>query len=347
MLNSYVLDDWDVKLDLIPDRHKDVFLRKGYYDVFVEKEKARPEAFVLETAENLIVFPYFKRRLGDHIPYTQYAEFFDLTSAYGYGGVAVRKDDPALLKQFFEIFKQHCRDNKIVSCFTRINPLLNNDWLSCFQNPRKINQCVFVDTEKPIDQLNKEFKHSVRKSVRKARQANVSVKAYEAIPADEFCGIYNETMKRNQAKAYYYFSEAFFQSIEERVAGGFVTYVAYLDGQPISTELVLKSENYWHSFLGGTLAEHMKTCANTLIKYRILEDASQSNARVFLIGGGKEPGDKIFKYKSTFAPNSSVLFFIDCMVTNEDVYIDLIREWETHHPEKVGKTKLFQRYATI
>jgi len=344
MVTIEIVKEWNGCLADIPAIGKDVFFLTEYYQVFQDIERAGYEAFILKTDTNCIVFPYFKRSLKDFIKYTTFPDYFDITSAYGYGGIIAKKPNEDLIRLFFKEFHKYCYENKIVTSFIRIHPLLNNTFISLFPNQMKNNRSVFVDTRKSIDILRREFKHSVRKNVRKARKNGVQVKRYDTIPFDTFCGIYQETMERNRADGYYYFSDDFFKLIDRQLKNNILTYIAYLDNKPVSAELVLKSDKYWHSFLGGTLTQYMKSCANSLIKDHIIKDAVQNNADTYLLGGGKEHGDNIYKFKSTFAPGSEIDFHIDCSVHNREVYDLLIKEWEIHNPEKVGTVRLFQRY---
>ena len=347
MYKIEILNDWNGCLEDIHGRGKDVFFMKEYFEVFQGVERGEYEAFSLRTDTNIVVLPYFKRRLGDFIPYTRFPDYYDITSAYGYGGIIARIFDKNLIKLFFNEFHKHCYENKIVTSFIRVHPLLNNSFISLFPNHKKNNKSIFVNTRKDFDVLQKEFKHSVRKNIRKARENGVQVKRYDNIPLDDFREIYQETMERNRADSYYFFSDGFFESIDKNLKNSFFTYMAYLDTKPVSAELVLKSGKYWHSFLGGTLSQYMRSCANSLIKYHIIEDATRSNADIYLIGGGKIYGDNIYKYKRTFAPGSEVDFYIDCSVHDHEVYDALLKEWEDHNPGKVGKVKVFQRYLVI
>ena len=344
MLKTYTTKDWNTLLTSIPAENKDVHYTREFYEVFRETEKSEFEAFVYETEDNLVFLPFFKRRLGDFIPYTKFADHFDVTSAYGYGGPVVKKFEEKTITEFFEKFHQHCLDERIVTSFIRLHPLINNEYLHLLKNTINPFKIVFVDTTKDIETLHKEFKHSARKSVRKAKEAGVEVKRYDDLRLDEFKFIYDETMSRNHAGEYYLFSEKFFKDIETKLNKQFVTYIAYLEGKPISAELVLISDKYSHSFLGGTLVEFNKTCANSLIKYHVIKDATEAGTEVYLLGGGRTHEDNIFGYKSAFAPQSSKEFYIDCEVHNDEVYGQLIKEWEDNNPGKVEEVRLFQRY---
>ena len=128
------------------------------------------------------------------------------------------------------------------------------------------------------------------------------------------------------------------------LAGKHYTYIAYLGKKPISAEIVLKSDFYWHSYLGGTKPDYIKTCANSLLKYNFIKDAKLENAKMIILGGGKNTGDGIFKYKAGFSPGLVKDFFIQCAIYNKDIYKKLILEWEINNPEQNLNTKLFQRY---
>ena len=76
----------------------------------------------------------------------------------------------------------------------------------------------------------------------------------------------------------------------------------------VSSELVLVSEERVYSFLGGTLPEAFASRPNDLLKHEVALWARSRGKRQFVLGGGYQPDDGIYRYKLAFAPGGEADF---------------------------------------
>nr|WP_240148372.1 GNAT family N-acetyltransferase [Diaminobutyricibacter tongyongensis] len=198
---------------------------------------------------------------------------------------------------------------------------------------------VVCDLGLEPDALWMSFDQKVRKNVKKAQRSGVVVEVdTTGSRFDEFIAIYEATMDRRGADGGYYFQREFFEAIHREMPGQFAYFHALLDGAVISTELVLLSQESGYSFLGGTLDHAFAVRPNDLLKYEVMRWLAESGRRWFVLGGGYEAGDGIFRYKRAFAPNGIRPFAVGMRIIDPDSYRRLVehRQAEQAEPLRQG-----------
>ncbi len=303
---------------------------------------------VLDSHQGQVIFPFIMRPLKSLSWFTGAADVFDLAGPYGYGGAyTIGNPDPNL---FWIMFSEWAKQSNVVSIFARLS--LFPDQLVPFNGEIEIkSQNVVRTLNLQPDEMWMDYEHKVRKNVKRAQQNGLRV---EIDPTGEqlvdFMAIYYGTMKRNNAANYYYFDEAFFHRIVEHLVGQFMFFHVWHEDRIISTELILISTDYIYSFLGGTLREAYALRPNDLLKHTIIEWGRGQGKRVFVLGGGYEEDDGIFRYKKSFAPDGVVPFKVGRWILNSDLYNDLVeqrREWEfTHDREWHPSPGFFPAYRS-
>lgn len=343
----YPSKDWRNVLSELPSDGYDVFHLFEYHAAFEEIENATSEAFIYKEKDTVIFLPYFRREIDVRLcSRVNEIGLSDITGAYGYAGLAGKNFSRDHIYKFMIHFDSYCKSQKIVSSFLRLHPLLINKKIDDLSNIRKVNEVVIVPLSKDIETIKNGFREGVVKSVKKASNLGYQVKRYNAIPIDIFFDIYAETLRRNNASNFFCLSKDFLSKIS-RIEKIHSTYVAYLDDFPVSAELVLHSRENWHSFLGGTLTNHLTSGVNTLIKYKIILDAAEAGANTFILGGGMRPGDGIHKYKESFAKGQNHNFYAQCNVHLDPVYSDLDIDFQVRSKTLSYESNLFQRYNLL
>ncbi len=301
----------------------DIYFTPGYAQIFNREGDAR--LFVYEKDAQFIVYPYILRRVhsppGKHTGET----YYDITSPYGYGGPLYSDGvDESLISDFYTCFKQYCRENQIITEFIRFHPVLQNHvFMNGQVDVQRNSTVVFIDLAKNIDEIWSGYQRSNRKNINKAMREGVSV-TVETSPRhfNEFIAIYEQTMERNQADQFYYFSPGFFSRIHQGLKNHYVYAQAWLNGKIVSTELLIYNQHYIHSFLGGTLAEYFPYRPNNLLKHEVIKWAKQQGIRYFILGGGRSDNDGIFKYKNTFSGELAG-YYIGKKIHNREVVAEL------------------------
>ena len=315
---------------------REVFAHPGYVGLFSPTlDRATCAAWSSPTGG--VLFPLILRSIDQEEWASGPDGLVDLAGPYGYGGPFRWGDvDDAA---FWREFQRWANSRRVVSCFTRLS-LFGDEILS----PTGCEQLNAPNVVRSLhlapDALWMDYEHKVRKNVKRAQREGVYVEVdASAARLDDFFSIYNGTMDRRGASPAYYFDRNFFLRLIRDLEGQFMFFHALHDGALVSTELVLVSENYIYSFLGGTKGEAFELRSNDLLKHEIILWGQRSGKRAFVLGGGYGGPDGIFRYKLSFAPKGEVPFRTSKMVFECDAYDRLVamraawevrqgREWQ-------------------
>lgn len=311
---------------------REVFAHPNYLRLF-ETEREKPACALFTSNDATVIYPFFRRKIdADFSPdFTNMGPtvsgLCDLSSPYGYGGAVLTAgvNEAAVEKEFWTHFDAWCAQAKVVSEFVRFS-LFSESLLGFPGEIEERQENIVRSLETSADDLWMDFDHKVRKNVKKAQRSGVTIEVdYDGRGFEDFYRIYLQTMERRSASAGYYFREQFFREIHMSLIGQFVYFHARHDGEVVSTELVLVSEQNVYSFLGGTSESAFDKRPNDLLKYEAMLWATKQGKKNFVLGGGYAPGDGIFRYKRAFAPDGSVPFRVGRRILNHPVYDALVR----------------------
>lgn len=334
--------DWLAMWHSWPQR--EVFAHPEYVRLYSrEHSPGRCAAWKSDTLQ--VLHPFLLRDLTDE-PFWAgpRGALFDVTSAYGYAGPFAwgEGDRDCLASKFWAEFRCWALDHRVVSEFVRLSlfpgAMLRypgETWTAAAQIIRSL------DADEPA--LWMEFEHKVRKNVSKAIRSGVRVEIdLSGARLPEFLSIYEETLDRRQALDCYYFGREYFEQMQERLPGHFVYFHALEGGKVVSTELVLVSEQSVYSFLGGTRKEAFRCRPNDLLKFEIIKWAKQRGKSHFVLGGGYQNKDGIYRYKRAFAPRGQTEYLLGGQIFSGDLYAALVsarqrfalergEHWSPHH----------------
>jgi lipid II:glycine glycyltransferase (peptidoglycan interpeptide bridge formation enzyme) len=159
-----------------------------------------------------------------------------------------------------------------------------------------------------------EYERSVRANVKAAERSGVTVEVdAEGARLDAFVEVYEHTMKRRGANGWYFFPRAFFDDLVGSLRGQFVFFHALHAGQVVSSELILVSREHAYMLLSGTRAEAYPLRPNDLLRHRTVTWAAERGLRAYVLGGGYEPGDGVYRHKRNFAPEGQLTFHVACL----------------------------------
>jgi hypothetical protein len=320
-------DDWLALWSSWPDR--EVFAHPAYVELFTEPCDT-PLCAVLDSPEGGVLFPLILRPLAAAPWAEPCCNGCDLTTPYGYGGpFAWGKTEP---DRFWCAFTSWTSEQHIVSLFARLS--LFAEQMIPFAGDVEENRPNLVRTlELRPDELWMDYEHKVRKNVNRARRSGLEVEVdLTGRRLAESIEIYKSTLARREASRQYNFPQAFFRRIKDGLAGQVAFFHALHEGRVVSTELILVSASHVYSFLGGTLEEAFELRPNDLLKHAIIEWCMQKGMKAYVLGGGYEPHDGIFRYKKSFAPNGEVPFRTGKRVFDAGAYqklVDMRRQWES------------------
>lgn len=234
----------------------------------------------------------------------------DLASPYGYGGPYFEGEHR--VQDVLRAVRDYARDSGAASAFLRLTPgappgdCEPDEGIFVAQTSKN----VVVDIRRPADVQWRHVAHKVRKNVNKARRAGCEVIVDHGLRrVDEFLDVYLATMKRRDAASWFHFDAVFFRELCGELGSHAIAFLA-VDAHDavVSVELVLSSDRRMYSFLGGTLAAAFAMAPNDLLKYEIIKYGAATGHAEYVLGGGREADDGIFRYKATFDPDGIVPF---------------------------------------
>lgn len=302
---------------------REVFAHPSYVSLYAGAD-ARARCALLASPRSTVMYPFLQRDLPSELGAD--APACDLTTPYGYGGPFVWGADApyALAAPFWDGFEAWCACEGVVSEFVRF--ALGADAMLPFPGTteeRALNVVRSLDL--PPEALWMDVQHKVRKNVKRAQQSGVTVETDETGERlSTFLKIYEATMDRRDAGAQYYFTRSYFEAIHRDLPGQFLYVYAMHEGHAVSTELVLVSETALYSFLGGTLRDAFAVRPNDLLKYEIMRWGQDHGKRAFVLGGGYQPDDGIYRYKTSFAPDGQVPFRVGTRIHDAARYAALV-----------------------
>src|SRR5690606_15166901 len=189
-------------------------------------------------------------------------DFFDITSVYGYSGPVYKFNegyDIYNLKAFFKTnFIEFCKSENIVSVFSRLHPLINQDLIiDGLGEIVNLNKTVAIDLTKSADEQRKEYRKSLKSELNQLRRKEIVVReATTKEEIDAFIAIYYETMDRVEATANYYFSKEYFYEFLNNQDFDAKLLIAVKDKKVIAGAIFTLTDKIMQYHLAGTTEEY-------------------------------------------------------------------------------------------
>lgn len=300
---------------------RDLYFNPAYAKVYEEID-GQSDTFEFECPFGKIINTFILRK----VPWLIDGEtYYDIVTPYGYGGPLAMNitDMTKLMGAYKEAFSEYCKEHHIICEFIRFHLFDNVDVRENYYGQTiHLLDNVVVDTTGDFEQkIWMGYEHKVRKNVKKALNNGLKIVVEgNTDHLDGFLRIYNETMDRNKAEDYYYFKRSYFEEIERLLPENFQYFHVFKSGVMISTELILCSEKYAYSFLGGTDTNYYEFRPNDFLKNEIVKWCNARGIERFILGGGYHKDDGIYKYKRGFTKDPDVPFYCGKYIFNQELY---------------------------
>jgi Acetyltransferase (GNAT) domain len=305
---------------------REVFAHPEYLRLYCSAQ-SRALCAACQSGDLGILHPFLLRNLASEPFWAGAREtLLDATSAYGYAGPFVwgSGDRERVAGTFWAEFRDWARERRVVSEFVRLS-LFPRAMLRYPGETWQAAKQIIRPLDLAASELWMDFDHKVRKNVSHAQRCGVQIEVDDrGARLEDFLKIYVHTMDRRGALDAYRFPRAYFEQIGRRLPGQFVYFHAVRNGVPVSSELVLVSENSVYSFLGGTLEEAFQFRPNDLLKFEIMNWARERGKSHFVLGGGYRGEDGIYRYKRAFAPRGQAPYWLGGQIFSQDLFAALL-----------------------
>ena len=224
-MNYEILDSdndliqWEKTLQVLPDVLQDVYFYPEYIGMHKFINGTRALMFVIRENENIWLHPFLLQPIDAEDYSIDGEPWFDIESAYGYGGPLSNTEDLKFLRNAQKQFSQWCKKNNVVAEFIRFHPLLNNHTWAYQEKDIEYDRNTVSQNLKNFDVDDPPFSGKVRNMIKRVEKAGIVIEAYD--PAEKFSSfveLYLETMTRINAGSYYYFNETYFSNLSRLVA---------------------------------------------------------------------------------------------------------------------------------
>lgn len=316
----------------------DIYYSKEYISLYL-KEKEEIFEFLYKDGDNIFYNLAIKRPILEIKNKKINDGYFDLETAYGYGGFYTNTDDSMFILNALKNYEEKCIEEKIIAEFIRFHPF--NDFSQKFSSFFDMNiydrDIVYIDLFLSKEERWKTYSSNTRNILRKCEE---NLKIEESYNLDNFIELYEKTMKKNEASSFYFFSKKYYENLLNNK--NIKLYEIKKDNEIISSAFFMFDSNFGHYHLSANDYENRKYNANYFILDQLFEFAKQNNKKYFILGGGttSSPEDTLLKFKKKFS-SLTKSFYISGKVYNREIYSKYIDIWEKASIENI---KYFLKY---
>jgi len=305
---------------------RSVFGSHAYLSIVADHHQCEPCLFGIEDLSSSIVYPFILRSTKT-LEFESNTEGFDSATPEFTGPIVTGNVATILRSAFRQVLHDEFNKRGVISEFAHLNPWADLDGIldAGIVYDRDI---VWVDVSLPHEVLWRDhFSHACRKNLNRSQRENVRV--FEGSKEEhirEFHRIYLHTMDRNQANSSYYFGLDYFLAIFERLKSNARFVLAEYRDQIVAATLYLHDSTNVYSYLGGADIAFQEVRPTNAVVLDTINWARASGKVRLVLGGGYQPGDGIFRFKSSFSPYR-VPFFTYRHIHLPEAYCTLEKLW--------------------
>lgn len=253
--------------------------------------------------------------------------YYDSVTPYGYGGVLFEGEKTdANLQAFRRDFLELMETEHIVDGFVRYHPVLNNAApMRRISTVFDLGRTIAFDLSSP-GLIWENITSKNRNMIRKAEKNGIEIHHGKGLDLlMDFKRVYDTTMDKKLAEAYFYFEDAFYESIHHDLSDNYEVFYAVLNGVIIAVGLMLFANHQMHYHLAGSLNEYRSLAPSNLLLYEAALWGFEQGFKTFHLGGGVGSAeDDLFKFKAAFNKKSDYQFSIGKQVYNQEMYDQLV-----------------------
>jgi Acetyltransferase (GNAT) domain len=302
---------WDNILET--SAQSDFYHLHSYHHLASTRGEGTPLMFVYRWQGEFVGLPLLIRPLPIPEVASELGGLADATSVYGYPGPLCSTPEPTeeLVAGFHKALTGELRDRKIVTAFTRLNPLMAQERiLSGLGDIVELGEAVSIDLELPEMNQASQYGSNHRRDIRRAISAGFSC-GDESNPSalKEFGRVYRENMERVGANPAYMFDDHYFERLFASDPGVFFLFVCRdPTGQLAAGGVFARTGGILQYHLGGTAGDALQYSPLKLVLDTARRWGSDNGARIFHLGGGVGyRNDSLLRFKSGFSPTRKKL----------------------------------------
>ena len=320
--------------NLLEEQVEDIYFTQQYYHLnrLIQEGKARCFAFTYEGKS--CHYPFLLRSIGE-------TGYFDIEGAYGYNGHSPVHMDPGFRQAFFAAFKEYCQSQHIIAEFTRFHPLLaNHHFAEGYMDITVRQETVTVALQNGYEDVwNNAYSSRNRNMIRKAEKSGFTLRLAEK--KEEYLAfgeMLRHHLRKKGSDPFYLWPEAYYSELYDMGDKYRQLWLADHEGQLSGGAMFLSFGKTGHYHLAARSGPGLKAPVSNLLLDAGIRQAVEKGLENMHLGGGMSQAsdDPLLLFKKGFSAQTRP-FRTGSRVHNAAVYHQLIREWETSHPEKAKK----------
>ena len=324
---------WDEYCKKMPIEKQDIYFTRQYYCMGQKVQGGNGKLFVYEDENgNIGLYPFIKREV---ICPENEKKYYDIETAYGYGGPIIKEEKPQFVRAFESAFLQYCQKESIIAEFVRFHPLLKNEHVFIDDIQAVHNRStVWLDLDTDIENIwMNDISAQNRNTIRKGTKNGLRV--VEQHDYSKFMELYIDTMRNVGADKFYYFEESYFDEMEN--SKEYILLEVKYESRTIAAAVFMGYGNYFHYHLAGSDKNFLKLAPNNVLLWEAIKYAKEHGYKKMHFGGGLTDSldDSLFRFKQRFS-STYADFYIGKRIHNKEVYDSLIRSWEEKHGRKAS-----------
>lgn len=304
---------------------KDIYFSKSYVSLYLGTDD---ELFEFKYMKDGFIFYNIsvKRPIKRILDYVINDGFFDLETAYGYGGFLADTDNEEFIKEAMSEYEKRCLEENIIAEFIRFHPF--DDFPQKFSNFFEFlvhdRGIVYVDLSLSKEERWMKYTPDTAYGLRRWGKELIFRKSDDL---DKFIQLYEKTMERNKADRRYYFPRIYYEQLIN--LKNVEIYEVVKDEKVISMGIFMFSDLFGHYHLGSSDYEMRKYYGNCFLLDQTFDVAKNKDNKIFILGGGRtgNQNDSLFKFKQRFSPLTKP-FYIGGKIYNQEVYRRYTEIWE-------------------
>lgn len=320
----------------------DVYYLSGYVKAFHIHGDGDPFLLYYEDNDLRAVYVYMRRP-------TALPGIYDSVTPYGYGGVLFDGDtSEEKLMAFWLAYVEKMQDEGIVDNFMRYHPILANAVLMKeISTVIDLGKTIAVDLTSP-DMIWGNIISKNRNMIRKAEKNGIEIRHGKDLELfKKFRLLYNATMDKDNAEEYYYFEDAFYESIHRDLKDNYEIFYAVLNDEIIAMSIILYGNKQMHYHLGGSMIEYSYLPSSNLMLYYAALWGYEQGFETFHLGGGLGSNkDNLYQFKAAFNRNSDYQFSIGKEIFDQVKYNELVALRAKQDPDFNPESKFFPLYRS-
>lgn len=256
--------------------------------------------------------------------------YFDITGIYGYTGPIATTTDPAFLRSAWNAFDAYTERQKIIAEFVRFSPFNRNEGMAHPRATVVANRTLAASRLPPTaEALLQSLGTKTRNMLRKAEREDLAARELplpDHLPA--FRALYEETMQRNRAPAFFRYDDAYWAQLLNLGPQGLRLFGTFAGDKLVAASMAVAHGRSGLYHLGASLTEYAKLGAGNLSLFAMSRGLAEGGVEFLNMTGGRTAAadDPLLLFKRSNA-NGTATFHIGKRVVDPLAYNAVAAQW--------------------